>query len=174
MADSYFELGKASKISAASEGIPGHRHFYLLIESEAGLARLWLEKEQLFQMALGIQRLLSSATFDELDEQTDLKKIEFNPQLDLDFVIDKLALGRQGREKSFVLTASELVSNEDESEQSEEGVNIEVRLNKNQLNFLSNQALEVCAAGRPLCPLCGVPVGNERHICARTNGHVKL
>ena len=31
----------------------------------------------------------------------------------------------------------------------------------------------VCAAGRPRCPLCGVPMGPEGHQCVRTNGYHK-
>ena len=40
-----------------------------------------------------------------------------------------------------------------------------------QLKLLSERALEVCAAGRPRCPLCGTPMGPEGHQCVRTNGY---
>ena len=43
----------------------------------------------------------------------------------------------------------------------------------NQLKALSDEALSVCAAGRPRCPLCGVPMGPEGHQCVRTNGYHK-
>jgi uncharacterized repeat protein (TIGR03847 family) len=35
----------------------------------------------------------------------------------------------------------------------------------------TKRALEVVAAGRPPCPLCGQPLDAEGHICVRLNGH---
>ena len=35
----------------------------------------------------------------------------------------------------------------------------------------AEEALRVCAAGRPLCPLCGGPMDPNGHPCPRTNGH---
>ena len=39
---------------------------------------------------------------------------------------------------------------------------------------LSKEALEVCAAGRPRCVLCGAAINPEGHMCVRSNGHQKL
>jgi uncharacterized repeat protein (TIGR03847 family) len=33
-------------------------------------------------------------------------------------------------------------------------------------------ALQVVAAGRPPCPLCGEPLDPQGHICVRRNGYV--
>ena len=35
------------------------------------------------------------------------------------------------------------------------------------------RAQRVVAAGRPPCPLCGLPLDPEGHICVRTNGYLR-
>jgi hypothetical protein len=37
---------------------------------------------------------------------------------------------------------------------------------------LSARIMEVVAAGRPLCPLCGAPIEGT-HVCPASNGHVQ-
>ena len=44
---------------------------------------------------------------------------------------------------------------------------------KNQALDFVEQAIAVCAAGRPACELCGNPIDQQGHICPRTNGHHK-
>ncbi|MGN6608410.1 MAG: DUF3090 family protein, partial [Jatrophihabitans sp.] len=34
-----------------------------------------------------------------------------------------------------------------------------------------DRARRLVAAGRPPCPLCGLPLGAEGHICPRLNGY---
>ncbi len=174
MQNQNFQLGAATSVTAASEGEPGNRYFYLSFEAEGGGARLWLEKEQLFQLALAVQRLLSSVSRDEPTESSTSEKIQDVDKLDLEFVIEKLVLGKKDVGNSFFLNATELQLDEDEFNRIRGNSTVEIELSRVQLEFLSNQALEVCAAGRPLCPLCGVPIGIEKHRCSRTNGHVKI
>ena len=40
-----------------------------------------------------------------------------------------------------------------------------------QVSKFSDEALAVCAAGRPLCPLCHQAIDAEEHFCVRSNGH---
>ena len=49
-------------------------------------------------------------------------------------------------------------------------INLLTELNK---EFADN-AIKLCRAGRPPCPLCGAPIDMEGHICPRHNGHAKL
>ena len=36
---------------------------------------------------------------------------------------------------------------------------------------LAQGALKVVSAGRPPCPLCGLPLDTDGHVCPRQNGH---
>ena len=47
-------------------------------------------------------------------------------------------------------------------------------VNKQQADSFADQAMHVCAAGRPLCNLCGAPVDPPEeggHRCPRRNGN---
>ncbi|MEV4461951.1 DUF3090 family protein, partial [Microbispora sp. NPDC049633] len=48
---------------------------------------------------------------------------------------------------------------------------LRVRISAAAARAFSRRALEVVAAGRPPCPLCGRPLDPEGHICVRLNGH---
>ncbi len=43
-----------------------------------------------------------------------------------------------------------------------------------QASVLGEEALKICAAGRPNCFLCGQPINPEGHACPRANGHTIL
>lgn len=42
---------------------------------------------------------------------------------------------------------------------------------REQMLSLARHGASVCAAGRPLCQLCGRPIGPEGHVCPALNGH---
>ena len=48
---------------------------------------------------------------------------------------------------------------------------LQVRLTLEVARAFVNRALEVVAAGRLPCPLCGQPLDPQGHICPRRNGH---
>jgi uncharacterized repeat protein (TIGR03847 family) len=48
---------------------------------------------------------------------------------------------------------------------------LQVRLTLDTARAFVNRALEVVAAGRLPCPLCGQPLDPQGHICPRRNGH---
>jgi hypothetical protein len=48
---------------------------------------------------------------------------------------------------------------------------LRVRLTVEVARSFVNRALEVVAAGRMPCPLCGQPLDPQGHICPRRNGH---
>ena len=48
---------------------------------------------------------------------------------------------------------------------------LQVRLTVEVARAFVNRALEVVAAGRLPCPLCGQPLDPQGHICPRRNGH---
>ena len=163
MPEARHELGRAIKLNADAIGEPGQRHFRLLIEAESGSACLWLEKEQLFQLALVAQRLLASAS-----QETSSREAEEPPSfaqqgLALDFKIDRIVLGQDTQRALFLLAAHNVEEVDDEIPA------VQLLATRDQLQALAEEALEVCAAGRPRCHLCGQP---DPHVCIRSNGHI--
>ena len=157
------DLGRAITLSADAVGEPGNRRFRLLVEAENGEACLWLEKEQLFQLAIAIQRLLSTMDMSATGEPTKLPSRTSDKYHE--FKVGRLMINEEVRGPILNLLAKD----EDEDERAEATVGTLVDLD--QLKALSERAFVVCAAGRPRCPLCGTPMGPEGHQCMRTNGY---
>ena len=59
------DLGLARTLHASAVGEPGSRYFRVLVEAIRGTACLWLEKEQLLQLALATQELLALSSSEE-------------------------------------------------------------------------------------------------------------
>ena len=166
MAQAKNEFTDVSKLAAEAFGDPGKRTFCIQVDSASSTASIWIEKEQLFQLALAIQQMMA-ALDDEAGPASDPPVDREAPGLtSLDFKVMKLVLGHDTSRRLFVIDAHD--------EADEEQATIRVWADERQIQEFSEGALRVCAAGRPLCPLCGRPVDEEGHRCARVNGHARL
>ena len=158
------ELGRVIRLNAGATGLPGQRHFHLQVEAQGGRATLWLEKTQLFNLALAAERALAAAS------KTQPAQAPPSPDdvgsLSLDFTVAQLFLDPASEDGLFVLGAREV-----SEEASDEAPTASLQASGDQLQALAAEALEVCAAGRPACPLCGQPMDAGGHACVRSNGH---
>lgn len=157
------DLGRAITLTADAVGEPGSRRFRLLVEAEHGGACLWLEKEQLFQLAIAIQQLLSMMDLSATGERTSLPSRAGDAYHE--FQVGRLMISEEVRGPIMNLLAKD--QEEDEGQDATVGTLVDL----DQLKALSERALAVCAAGRPRCPLCGTAMGPEGHQCLRTNGY---
>ena len=165
MPDPKNQLGRAFKVNADAVGEPGSRRFRVLVEAEFGSACLWMEKEQLFQLATAIQRLISTADMGS----SDVPAVEPQRAGDqsFEFQVGQLMINEESRGPILQLQAN------DQEEADSRTPTLGTLIDLHQLNALADEALTICAAGRPRCPLCGVPMGPEGHQCVRTNGYHK-
>lgn len=167
MADAKIEFTNISRLTPESIGEPGKRTFRILADSESSSAVLWLEKEHLLELAMGIQQLL--ANMPEATAEGDIPPEREAPGLTrLDFRLSKLALGHDGRNSMFFIDAY------DPADANQEEATIRIWANRVHLQDFAEEALNVCAAGRPLCPLCGRAIDSTGHTCPRLNGHFNL
>ena len=147
-------------------GEPGHRTFRVLVDSGSSSAMIWLEKEQLVQLALAIHQLLVMLSEEQEASGAAPSDQEAPGLTRLDFKADKIVLGHDGRSGLFVIDALQ------EGEE-EESAAVRVWADRDLVRGLAEEALRVCAAGRPLCPLCGRPLDPTGHLCSRLNGHAQ-
>ena len=166
MSDAKAEFTRVSSLKAEALGEPGQRTFRILVDSESSSAVLWLEKEQLFQLAVAVTQLSAIVPDKEPVRSRELDDREVAPATFLEFKLGKLALGHDGRIGMFIIDAHD-VEGEEESPPA-----VRVWSGGQQMAAFAHEALRVCAAGRPLCPLCNAPVDRDGHRCPRTNGHV--
>ena len=164
MADEKSEFMRVENIRAEALGEPGHRTFRILVDGDAGSAMMWLEKEQLFQLAVAINQLHSSLP--ELDRSRPISEGAERLGGRLEFKVGRLVLGHEGSRERLIIDAHDAESDEEEGEPT-----VRIWAERQQLARFAADSLELCVAGRPLCPLCGSPMDPEGHTCPRSNGH---
>ena len=161
------EFTQVTGLRAEALGEPGKRTFRILVAGASSSAIIWLEKEQLFQLGLAIQRLMATVSGDQ-DGPTARLEDESPMPSNLDFKVFKLVLGHDAGNGHFVIDAH------GEEDEDEETSTVRVWASSDIAREFSEEALHVCAAGRPLCPLCGGPIDPTGHSCPRVNGHTKV
>ena len=185
-----FDFNPVSTIVADAVGRPGQRTFFLQARQGADMATLIMEKEQVAALATSILQLL-----EELEkERADLPAVEeeaavpsLREPLEPAFRVGQLGLGYDERQDLMVLIAQAIPDADQEEEDldasppspprpetvEDEGDEQKARFyaTRAQMRSLSEHALQVVAAGRPDCPLCGRVIEPDGHFCPRTNGH---
>ena len=158
-----YELGGVANIRPEAIGQPGQRTFRILIESGAASVCLWLEKEQLYQLGVYLEEATES---EEAPSAEEVREAQWSGSAaDLDFKIGRMSLAHSPATNSFLLIAHDLTDPEDSD------AKVSFWVAQSQAKELAQEALRVCAAGRPDCPLCGRPIDPEGHNCPRSNGH---
>jgi uncharacterized repeat protein (TIGR03847 family) len=162
------DLGDVDEIDVEAIGEPGQRTFRLLAERGPLTASLWLEKEQLQALGLVIDQHVARLTRGGAPRESVILTLSgrFPAAATVDFKVGRMALGYDTDRRKFVFTAYDI---EDPDETSPK---LSCTAAQPQVAALSVKILEVVAAGRPRCPLCGAPI-EGMHVCPASNGHVK-
>lgn len=174
MPESRTEYGPVNRIEAETFGEPGQRTFRLLAANETDAASLWMEKQQLAALGRAIEEQLGRlqalrarpavAALDADLAYTGTARVEFR--------VAQMALGFDERQGLFLL----LVYDQDDAGEEDDRPTMPTfscQATPDQLRALAAQIDAVVNAGRPLCPLCGVPLDPGGHACIRANGHSK-
>jgi uncharacterized repeat protein (TIGR03847 family) len=168
---------------AGAVGQPGERTFYLQATASGRVTSVALEKFQVSLLAERIDELLDevlrrTSEAPEAPAAAPAALADEGP-LDLplleDFRVGAIALAWDGDGGMVVIEAQE------ESEEPVEpladdipadgpGV-LRVRITPDVARAFAERAAKIVAAGRPPCPLCGLPLDTDGHICPRQNGH---
>jgi uncharacterized repeat protein (TIGR03847 family) len=172
MADAQHEFGLATRLDADALGEPGKRTFRLLVRSGSASALVWIEKQELMALAVAMEQVLEQVAPGEVTaaemapRSVPVQDFPLNPTLE--FRVGQLQLGHDGSNEQFQLVASDI----EELEQGKETPTLSVRMPYRMASALCQQISALASSGRPLCPLCGQPMGPEPHSCPLSNGHI--
>ena len=178
-----FYYDPPDRFVAGSVGQPGDRTFYLQATSAGRVTSVVLEKFQVSLLAERIDELLDevlrrTGAADDIPE-TAPSALKDDGPLDLplteDFRVGAIALAWDSDGDRVVIEAQE------ESEAPVEPLSddipvdgpgvLRVRITPSAARAFAQRALNLVAAGRPPCPLCGLPLDANGHVCPRQNGH---
>ena len=110
------EFTDVTALRAEALGEPGKRTFRILADSGSSSAVMWLEKEQLFQLALAIQQLLATPPEGRQTYGSPPTSREAQALTRLDFPVGKLVLGYDGGKGLFIIEAHEPAEDEEAEE----------------------------------------------------------
>jgi uncharacterized repeat protein (TIGR03847 family) len=178
-----FYYDPPERFVAGSVGQPGDRTFYLQATSTGRVTSVVLEKYQVSILAERIDELLDevlrrTGEASEIPESAPAALRDDAP-LDLplteDFRVGPIALAWDSDGDRVVIevqeeseTPVELLS--DDVPADGPGV-LRVRISPAAARAFAQRATQLVAAGRPPCPLCGLPLDVSGHVCPRQNGH---
>jgi uncharacterized repeat protein (TIGR03847 family) len=149
-------LGNAERFVAGAVGEPGSRVFLIEVEGDGPTEWFLVEKQQVAALAERSIRLL---------RQLGLSVAEPGPALEAPgeptFRVGEIALGSDGDAVVIVLSPTD------------EGEPVTFTVSADRLGAMAQRALEVVAAGRPLCRFCGLPIDPDGHPCPASNGDLR-
>jgi len=158
------DFGLVRGIDAQTFGQPGQRTFRLRIVGEAGeTASLWLEKEQVQALSLALKQMLAQLEYDQEPPAADAG--DFPVVAEHDFRVGRMGMGFNASDRTVILFTYEVGVEDDETP------TLRARLSQEACASLGVLLDDIIAGGRPLCPLCGLPIDAGGHACVRSNGH---
>jgi uncharacterized repeat protein (TIGR03847 family) len=170
-----FVFDNPERFVAGTVGQPGERTFFLQVRDGATLISVAMEKGQIAALAERVETLLSEVrrTAEIVPGAGSEDVAPLDTPLDEEFRVGTLALGWDAEDELVVLEAQALSETPAEpmSDDPEGPDVLRVRMTAAAAQAFATRALRVVAAGRPPCPLCGLPLDPSGHICPRQNGH---
>ena len=155
------DLGDLDRFTVGAEGPVGKRVFVLQCRAGTTTLTLKAEKQQVSVLAEYLGRVLRDLQRPEhLPED-----LEVEEPTEPHWVIGTLGVSYDESSDRVVLVAEELVAED------EEGDVARFAVTREQAAAFAIRATALVEAGRPPCPLCGLPLDPSGHQCPRTNGH---
>jgi len=157
------DLGPAERLAAGAIGQPGQRRFFLEVTAGGRIHSFPCEKAQVAELAQQGLQLLTLAGL-ESDEEAVQRLVGSRLP-----IIDPEEPGFRIGSIGVAVHQSEFLSITLSSTDDEDSATFVVT--PEQFRAMALVAVEVVAAGRPICPRCGLPEDPEEHRCPSVNGH---
>ncbi len=161
------DYGRALSIDAEAIGRPGDRRFRILVRSTSSSASVWMEKQQLAGIGTWFEETLQRLDKEKQSNDPDVEPASINEPFDLEFHVSQVGLGYIEAEDVFALQLFDVA----QAQRRRQTPTLRCFLSRGQSRVLSRKIARVIAGGRPICPLCEMPMEPEGHVCPRSNGH---
>ncbi len=162
-----YELDPVDAINVAAVGEPGQRRFFLLASGKGRTLTLACEKSQLQALITRLGQMMEAQGIETEGKQP--RGAALKPG-EPEWQVGEMGLGYHEGRRMFVLVASEGAAAEEGHEAETDAPSVRFWLSHRQAADFSLQAQSVIAAGRPLCPRCGLPMDPAGHPCPVMNG----
>ena len=181
MARQLFLFDRPRRFVAGTVGTPGDRTFYLQAADAARVVSVAVEKQQVAVLADRIEQLLDEVvarTGTVIPDGGEPDADALEQPIDEEFRVGAMALAWDSDSSVVVIEAQAPVEDTEIAQETlledvDEGPDaLRVRLDPGPARDFVARARAVLGAGRPPCPLCGLPLDpSAGHICPRQNGY---
>jgi uncharacterized repeat protein (TIGR03847 family) len=155
-----YDLGAPERFTVGTVGEIGDRTFFVQCRQGATVLTVKVEKSQVAVLASYLARIVRElGRPGHLPEDLDMEALE------PDWVVGTIGVSYDEDADRLVVVAEEMVPDD------EEGVVARISVTREQAAAFAIRATKLVEAGRPPCPLCGLPLDPKGHDCPRTNGH---
>jgi len=162
MASTSFDYPTVSRITAGAVGEPGKRAFFLQLRVGSALVSLAVEKEQLRVLAARLEEVFTEVS---VAAPGKMPEMDLEQPVEPAWRVGLISLSYDEAAEDFEISLVELV------EEGDDPATGHFHATVGQMQALARHALELVAAGRPPCPMCGGPVDHDGGVCPRLNGH---
>lgn len=163
-----FQFDDPDHVIADAIGEPGDRVFFLQAGEGGRVASFKCEKAQVAALAEHLARLLDGLE----PAPPDLGPPPVQPVV-AEWIIGGLGLAfDESRDRVVVLVEQFVQSEGDEPDATRPAAaTARFAITRSQAAGFVARARALVAGGRPLCPICGLAMDPEGHVCPRSNGH---
>ena len=149
----------------------GHRLFLFYVRQGINETTVKVEKQQVSVLASYLGRIVK-----ELGRPGHLPDdLTYYGSEDPEWVVGTIGVSYDEEIDRVVIVLEEVGSGDDEDDalvdEDESGHVLRIALTREQAAAFAIHATRLVEAGRPPCPLCGLPLDPAGHDCPRTNGH---
>lgn len=156
-----YDISAPDRFTVGTEGPVGQRLFLLQCRQGPLLLTLKTEKQQVAVLASYLARIVR-----ELGRPNVVRDDpKFEDVASFDWAVGTIGVSYDEHADRVVVILEELVAEE------QEATVARVAISPEQAAAFAIRATRLIEAGRPPCPLCGLPLDPSGHDCPRTNGH---
>ncbi|HLI57862.1 MAG TPA: DUF3090 domain-containing protein [Actinomycetota bacterium] len=178
------EFDGVDRITVGAIGPPGRRTFYLQARQGPEQVTLVVEKDHVIALGEGTEEIFKAEGYPKEPIEWDADSMALEQPVTPEFRVGTIAIGYAEDRDLVLIECRALTGNPgdepaepepgDEPPAAEEdaiGPAARFWITRAQLQALAAHGMTVAAQGRPLCPLCRVPMDPEGHVCYASNGH---
>jgi uncharacterized repeat protein (TIGR03847 family) len=147
-------------------GEPGQRRFRIVVVINGSTRISWMEKEQVRRLGELLQDVLTRLPDREIPPDPPTPLIPPDESTPYQFRAGRMELSYDEEDDRLVVLVHDIEADENMPPA------LAFRLSRNQTSDFCAEAERLVEAGRPLCPLCGRPMGPGPHVCEKQNGHL--
>lgn len=172
-----FDFPSPEHATIGTVGPPGHRTFFLQVAQAGSVASFKLEKQQAAALADYLASVLADLPAASTAPPPAPELIE--PAVP-EWTVGGIGIAYDEDADRVLLVVHEVpdadeldddLLEEDADDDLDElpAATARLQLTRSQVASLVERSRELVAAGRPLCPFCGLPDGPDGHMCPRAN-----